>query len=395
MMIPTSLQTNAFLDLIDASAMVNPVPTEIAPLKIPAVDAFLSKIKQLNQAQLPVKGPALGVFYSLFLTYEEIINWSNKHFEKIPPIYGQQAIIHHKTLAFTTERILEMFGGQLPKWDTAYGSPHPDGGNKFNSTWFEDMLGIIYGTLTSNYNLIATTQSSLSSLTEYTNFINAIITASGNLFSYQKILFLTPINLFGSTGLPNDTTAYSFRLNIDTFTTEISIVGQDAQTFSALITTLNTSTVGLASWSVVGSTIVCTASVDGNLSITDNSISNPFLFLNLSNFNTLDTPVSQLQALNDLDVTNISTSYTDLVNVAPTHINTLINETTILQQQLQREYWWWSWAGGEIGYNKMTQIEQASSISLAINNEKLHTQTSQLINRIGSPALIAAKDETF
>lgn len=43
----------------------------------------------------------------------------------------------------------------------------------------------------------------------------------------------------------------------------------------------------------------------------------------------------------------------------------------------------------------MTQIEQAANVSLAINNDKYHTKTSQLINRIGSPALIAAKNEIF
>lgn len=397
MTIPTPLQINAYLDLIDASAVTNPVPSEITPLKIPSIDAFLSKIKQLNQSQLPIKGPALGIFYSLFLIYEEIITWSNKHFEKIPPNYGQQAILHHKTLVSTTENTLKLFGDQLPKWDTAFDTPHPDGGYKFNSAWFEDMLGIIYGTLLPNYNSINTTQSLLNSYSQFADFIDAINDAYGSIFSFQRVLFSPPpfpsppiINPTDSTGLSNDATEYSFKININLTSTTVSLQGQEAQTFGDLITVLNIKTTGIASWSLVELNIVCTALVDGDISITEDS-----LFLNLTRFSIIESPVTQIQVLNDLDITPISTSYTNLVNAASSHINTLINQKNLLEQQLQREQWWWSWNGSEINYSKMTQIEQAANVSLAINNDKYHTKTSQLINRIGSPALIAAKNEIF
>ena len=84
-------------------------------------------------------------------------------------------------------------------------------------------------------------------------------------------------NIIGGsgTGLANNATAYTAQVIVNSEPYNISIAGNTAQNFNALITALNNALNGVATAAIVGSTIVITSSIIGlesNVTINDSGL---------------------------------------------------------------------------------------------------------------------------
>lgn len=95
---------------------------------------------------------------------------------------------------------------------------------------------------------------------------------------------------------------------------------------------------------------------------------------------------------------NLETAAANLISVSAVGVNPLqeISDAySFIDAQIDREIWWWENLDNE--YNRIVKISTAASIALSVYGQaedKLPVE-SDIIDRIGSPEVVAAKNEIF
>lgn len=109
-------------------------------------------------------------------------------------------------------------------------------------------------------------------------------------YGHKDILFSSPTAGTDGTGLTNDATVYTATVTVDGVAKPISIVGSTAQTFSSLISQLNTDLDGAAVATLAGSKITITSVTTGATSTV--TMAAPGLFSSLTNYASLAASVN-------------------------------------------------------------------------------------------------------
>jgi len=461
MLIPSTVkQFNAFSDLIVDQGFLTPVPKDLASLRIPAIQLL---IQTLTNKNITPTGPwavqyneivGTVMFARLESMYNSLISWTNRYFQTPvleagpPTIYAQQLIMSLIGTARGVDDLLNTYG-TVPNFNapTIQFIPPISGpsGNKFNATWFEDLVGSVYGTLLPTYADILTNQSSIQLLPEYATFINSITRVGGVIDSINALasatnvatanaianVVLAPfqiVNVGGTktggsaTGLANNATVYTATIVIGGIAHSISTVGSAAQTYTQLLAIINTK-LGSAGTATIEAGNIKVASTppatpvgpfQGQLGMTfalipigpfpnepfalitpppsvaiEDGITNP-LFGSLTGFVSITAT--------DADVPDYGTSYTALNAQAATQVKNLNNDIATINNQIAREQWWWYPLTGDpffSRYSRVAQITTAAGIGLSLNGLKNSPLMSHSIDRVGSPNVILAKDEVL
>jgi len=137
-------------------------------------------------------------------------------------------------------------------------------------------------------------------------------------YGYQEVIYTTEKVDSSSTGLANDTTAYTATFDIDNVTRSLSVVGDTTQTFSALMLKINTALGIYATATLVNGNIRITSAsgstsqvtiTDGNLfrTMTDFNFINVIGASNteysLRNINNTDIQTFEINTFNDTPIT--------------------------------------------------------------------------------------------
>lgn len=320
----TQKQKDAFADLLTAACYTNPVSSDIAPVRIAQVDDLVHKIYTMTlvpdataqeRANVVL---SLGVFGSLYQTYQRLENWTAKYFVSSNPPYQQQHIGSLLGTALAVDTVLTALGNR-PHWDNpgVFNPMCPDdvpplslSGNKYNSTWADDLIGSVKGSLVPTFSNISTVQSSLANNLEFVAYLDALTLALANIVAAEAPY-----------PDPNDDPLTDPPPEM--ITPEISI--QDVVVI--------------------------------------------------------------------LGISGVGTTY---AAIDPQLISNLTNYDTLINNQVNREQWWWHPLTDDqyfSQYSRASQVAVSGGTALAIAGMASSPALNDVINRTASPAMILAKDE--
>lgn len=169
-MAATQKQKDAFTTLYASDGFINPTTSDVGIFR----QKFSDQLKDLyvdflGFGELGTFVTTFGIFAVLESTFVDTTNWTDNHF--LPGGSGQQKVNDHKGMANGAGIMLEELE-YLPGYPYGSGSPL----TKFNSTWFEDIIGSLTGTFDPYYIDMELAHNELEtySTTEYNNFVNVV-----------------------------------------------------------------------------------------------------------------------------------------------------------------------------------------------------------------------------
>ena len=182
----TQNQKDAFANLLTTDCFNNPVPLDLAPLRISEVEQLFSA--GAASPSSPSLATNIGVFGNLHTTYGSLISWTCQYFVSPNKPYQQKHISNVIGTANAVNNILTIMG-ELPFWNNTavFGDSHPDGGASYHQSWYDDMLGTLSFALSPVYSTIVGAQSTIDTTPEYLEYIDTINTLRHSITSLHII----------------------------------------------------------------------------------------------------------------------------------------------------------------------------------------------------------------
>lgn len=155
-------------------------------------------------------------------------------------------------------------------------------------------------------------------------FLTAARTAANASGGYQIADFGGSVTGAGATGLANDTTAYTATVKIDGTDKAVSVVGSAAQTFTTLITEINTDLGAAGTASIVNGNIKIESATENGSATSTVAITDGTLFAALTGFvsfesgvgGTLEDELKTNQTWNDQPAWNHFAGYVETYDPA-------------------------------------------------------------------------------
>lgn len=251
----TQKQKDAFADLLTASCYTNPVPSDIAPVRIAQVDNLVNKIYSMTLTPAVTTQDrtnvvlSIGVFGTMFQTFQRLENWTAKYFVSSNPPYQQQHIGSLLGTALAVDSVLTALGSR-PNWDNlaVFNPLSPDdipplnlNGNKYNSTWVDDLVGSVKGSLMPTFSSITSVQSSLASSPAFIAYLDALTTALADILAAEEPVPVVPATEPPTTTIPEVSiqNVISILSAAGVGTTYAAIDAQDIASLTAYDTLIN------------------------------------------------------------------------------------------------------------------------------------------------------------
>ena len=405
----TQNQKDAFADLLTAACYANPVPNDLEGVKdVDVINAVLT----ITYADTPVTVPPcdltaeqifsnniknnrmlLGVFNDLYDTYNRLTAWTSLYFQSPNPPYQQQHIFNLMGTAHSVSGVMNSMGVR-PHWDNTQvfsppspddGSPHYLTGGKFNTNWYDDLLGSVSGVLSPVYINATGAFGQLNSLytSEYNNFITPFENA------------VAAYNLDYSVGPTGPCTAVKNFLHAvsDIIMDPLQASDQYMRTYGAVHAPSGLyDTVEYSTYTNTINTILLPypSEVQKFIDVAapyDNVLTRKSLFSAYMNTITNAIDVAYTTLYNSLSVAFPSMTRPVL---------SLIEQNTLINAQINREQWWWQPLTADIHfsqYSRASQVAVSGGAAIGVQGMAGVANLNNMINRTASPAIILAKDE--